>query len=71
MFNILVLICAAMLMLFDLFHFMHRFHTWTSAVDLFEKHFRLKRMGFFYSVLLLMFFMGYLTITVHFHPNPR
>ena len=66
MFNILVLICATMLMLFDLFHFMHRFHTWTSAVDLFEKHFRLKRMGFFYSVLLLMFFMGYLTITVLF-----
>ena len=66
MFNILVLVCAAVLMFVDLYIFMHRFHKWTSAGELFEKYRRLKRMGFFYSCLLLLFLIGYLTITVLF-----
>lgn len=64
MINVLFLISASMLMLYNLLYVIYKFYKWPALEELCTKYPRLRKMGFLYVFLLISFFAGYTAITV-------
>ncbi|KSV59844.1 hypothetical protein ASU35_07520 [Acetivibrio ethanolgignens] len=64
MINVLFLISASILMLYNLLYVIYKFYKWPALEELCTKYPRLRKMGFLYVFLLISFFAGYTAITV-------